>query len=65
MLKTCLDYLKLVNSVNRQTSVPKVGHEQFYIPELTDQVDVKKDYFKWIFEPSKVRTPHFDALYFD
>uniref|UniRef100_A0A0P5J2E5 E3 ubiquitin-protein ligase HERC3 n=1 Tax=Daphnia magna TaxID=35525 RepID=A0A0P5J2E5_9CRUS len=47
-LKTCLDMLKKLNNVNRQAVVKKVGHEQFYIPELTDKVDVKRDYFKWL-----------------
>lgn len=40
--------LKKLNNVNRQAVVKKVGHEQFYIPELTDKVDVKRDYFKWL-----------------
>jgi hypothetical protein len=41
--------------VNRQAATEKVGHEQFYIPELTDKVDVKRDYFKWLVDaPNKV-----------
>ena len=47
-LKACLDFLRKINTVNREAAVQKVGHEQFYIPELTDKVDVKKDYFKWL-----------------
>lgn len=40
--------LRKINNVNRQATTKKVGHEQFYIPELTDKVDVKRDYFKWL-----------------
>jgi E3 ubiquitin-protein ligase HERC4 len=47
--------LRKINNVNRQAATKKVGHEQFYIPELTDKVDVKKDYFKWLVDaPNKV-----------
>ncbi|XP_046455571.1 probable E3 ubiquitin-protein ligase HERC4 isoform X2 [Daphnia pulex] len=53
-LKMCLDVLKKINNVNRQAATKKVGHEQFYIPELTDKVDVKRDYFKWLVDaPNK------------
>ena len=38
--------------MNRQAATKKVGHEQFYIPDLTDKVDVKKDYFKWLVDAS-------------
>ena len=47
--------LRKINNVNRQATTKKVGHEQFYIPELTDKVDVKRDYFKWLVDaPNKV-----------
>lgn len=53
-LKMCLDVLQKLNSTNR--TVQKVGHEVFYIPEITDRVDVRKDYFKWLVDSSnKVR----------
>lgn len=47
--------LRKINNVNRQAATKKVGHEQFYIPELTEKVDVKRDYFKWLVDaPNKV-----------
>jgi len=49
-LKICLDLLRRLNSINR--TIQKVGHEVFYIPELTDRVDVRKDYFKWLVDSS-------------
>lgn len=53
-LKICLDLLRKLNSINR--AIQKVGHEVFYIPELTDRVDVRKDYFRWLIDSSnKVR----------
>lgn len=55
-LKASLDLLKKINTINRESAVQKVNHEQFYIPELTDKVDVKRDYFKWLVDaPNKVR----------
>jgi len=47
-LKICLDLLRKINSINRKAAVQKVGHEVFYIPELTNRLDVRKDYFKWL-----------------
>ena len=56
-LVVCLDLLRKLNSINRQGATPKVGHEVFHIPELTERVDVKQDYVKWLSDPigDKVR----------
>jgi len=40
--------LKRVNATNRESAVPKVGHEVFYIPELTERVNLPDDYYKWV-----------------
>ena len=64
-LKACLDLLKKINSVNREATVQKVNHEQFYIPQLTDKVDVKRDYFKWLVDaPNKVFHIFYYSFYF-
>ena len=50
-LKMCLDMLRKVYTVNREAAMQKVGHEVFYIPELTDKVEIKRDYLKWLVDP--------------
>jgi hypothetical protein len=43
-----LEVLKRVNATNRESAIPKVGHEVFYIPELTERVNLPDDYYKWV-----------------
>ena len=48
----CLEVLKRVNATNRESAIPKVGHEVFYIPELTERVNLPDDYYKWVTDGS-------------
>lgn len=48
MLKDALDLLRLLSEMNHQDDGGiKVPYETFYIPEIVDVVDVKKDYISW------------------
>ncbi|XP_037525567.1 probable E3 ubiquitin-protein ligase HERC4 isoform X2 [Rhipicephalus sanguineus] len=46
-LKLALDILAKLNTVNKECG-GLVSYEHFYIPEVTDKVDVQLDYIQWI-----------------
>ncbi|KAL1441409.1 hypothetical protein MTO96_001049 [Rhipicephalus appendiculatus] len=46
-LKLALDILARLNTVNKECG-GLVSYEHFYIPEVTDKVDVQLDYIQWI-----------------
>lgn len=46
-LKLALDVLAKLNTVNKESG-GLVSYEHFYIPDVTDKVDVQLDYIQWI-----------------
>lgn len=46
-LKLALDVLTRLNTVNKESG-GLVSYEHFYIPDVTDKVDVQLDYIQWI-----------------
>ncbi|XP_065295505.1 probable E3 ubiquitin-protein ligase HERC4 isoform X2 [Dermacentor albipictus] len=54
-LKLALDILAKLNKVNKECG-GLVSYEHFYIPDVTDKVDVQLDYIQWIQEDSGDRS---------
>lgn len=54
-LKLALDILARLNTVNKECG-GLVSYENFYIPEVTDKVDVQLDYIQWIQGSSEDRS---------
>lgn len=46
-LKASLEVLKKLNNVNDYNG-QIIPYDNFYIPEVTDIVDIRKDYFNWV-----------------
>ncbi|XP_070545224.1 probable E3 ubiquitin-protein ligase HERC4 isoform X2 [Ptychodera flava] len=44
-LVMCMKVLEKLNRVNSSDSIP---YFKFYIPEITDIIDIRQEYFKWI-----------------
>ena len=43
-----LEVLKQLNGLNKTITGLKVPYESFYLTELTEKVDVRVDYLKWV-----------------
>lgn len=43
-----LDFLAILNKLNHSVEDLKVPYDTFYLPELTEVIDVKIDYVKWL-----------------
>ena len=55
-LHTCMQVLERLNRVNMRGTNRLVPYDQFYIPQLSEKVDIKSDYIQWIqSSKSKVR----------
>lgn len=54
-LKLALDVLAKLNTVNKECG-GLVTYEHFYIPDVTDKVDVQLDYIQWIQEDNEDRS---------
>lgn len=59
-LKMALDVLAKLNTVNRESG-GIVSYEHFYIPAVTEKVDVQLDYIQWI---QSSRTQRNNKVYF-
>jgi E3 ubiquitin-protein ligase HERC4 len=46
-LKSSMIFLQKLHKINLEFR-EIVGYETFYIPDLADKVDIKKDYFEWL-----------------
>jgi hypothetical protein len=46
-LKNSLEVLKKLNSVN-ESNGQVVPYYNFYIPEVMDKIDIRKDYVNWV-----------------
>ena len=43
-----LDFLAILNKLNHSVEDLKVPYDTFYLPELTEAIDVRVDYVKWL-----------------
>ncbi|KAL0272513.1 UNVERIFIED_CONTAM: hypothetical protein PYX00_005450 [Menopon gallinae] len=58
-----LDSLALLNKLNHSVENLKVPYDTFYLPELTDVVDVRTDYMEWAADDSPPRWKLFFCNY--
>ncbi|XP_008552683.1 probable E3 ubiquitin-protein ligase HERC4 isoform X2 [Microplitis demolitor] len=48
-LKLSLELLKFINKLNQtENEGLRVPYDVFHLPELTEMIDIKSDYFKWL-----------------
>lgn len=58
-----LEILSILNKLNHSVEDLKVPYDTFYLPELTEVIDVRIDYVKWLADSGPPRRKLFFCNY--